>query len=461
MLREEVEQLAGELTGDEHTWIDLKRHYPIDKDRGNEKKADFIKDIAAMANTVSLQPNYSPRFLNEDERYIMIGVDDSGDIVGTTEDLSGYTSLLEVDTSTPQNILADYLTPTPDIEIHKYDDTEPYLCLIVVEAHDSPPVTISRELGSELSRGDVYIRDGDRNRPARREDYQDFVQFHLEKERDYITDGIQQVVGMNIDYLRDLGEVREVEAEDDDNVIPVSPGEDGPDIQSSLIDPIELDSISRELNADVTKWRRRDRHSCSEESLYDYYLNTAQLDLAEEQLAFLVQSSWNNGHLGSFWVWKMESKDPLLHAVENTNIRSMESNHTLYLGQLLACLGSEDTAEQLVDYTGVNDRSYRGHGSIVLRCAEESEPDHALRATGTTAADGFETPGWTLSKMDPEELIEVIETVCSELRSVIIESPEASQSGLKGWMRNAETYLAYQDDMSDDLDERIRSNFEA
>ena len=66
-------------------------------------------------------------------------------------------------------------------------------------------------------------------------------------------DGIQQVVGMNIDYLRDLGEVREVEAEDDDNVIPVNPGEDGPDIQSSLIDPIEIDSVSRELNADVTK----------------------------------------------------------------------------------------------------------------------------------------------------------------------------------------------------------------
>lgn len=356
--------------------------------------------------------------------------------------------------------MADYLTPTPRIEIHKYNDTEPYLCFIVVEVHDSPPLTISRELGSELSRGDVYIRDGDRNRPARREDYQDFVQFHLEKERDYITDGIQQVVGMSIDHLRELGEVREVEAEDDDNVIPVSPGEDGPDIQSSLIDPIELDSISRELNADVTKWRRRDRHSCSEESLYDYYLSTPQLDLAEEQLALLVQSSWNNGHLGSFWVWRMESKDPLLHAVDNTNIRSMESNHTLYLGQLLACLGSEDTAEQLVDYTGMNDHSYRGHGSIVLRCAEESEPDHALRATGTTAADGFETPGWTLSTMDPEEPIDVIETVCSELRSVIFESPEANPSGLKGWMRNAETYLAYKDDMNDDLDEIIRSNFE-
>lgn len=281
----------------------------------------------------------------------------------------------------------------------------------------------------------------------------------LEKERDYITDGIQQVVGMNIDYLRDLGEIREVEAEDDDNVIPVSPGEDGPDIQSSLTNPIELESVSRELNADVTKWRRRDRHSCSEASLCDYYLNTAQLDLSEEQLAFLVQSSWNNGHLGSFWVWKMGSKDPLLHAVENTNIRSMESNHTLYLGQLLACLGLEDTAEQLVYYTGMNDRSYRGHGSIVLRCAEESEPDHALRATGTTAADGFETPGWDLSTMDPDELIEVIETVCSELRSVIIESPEASPSGLKGWMRNAETYLAYQEDTGDDLGERIRSNF--
>jgi len=139
----------------------------------------------------------------------------------------------------------------------------------------------------------------------------------------------------------------------------------------------------------------------------------------------------------------------------------VESNQTLYLGQLLASLGSGYTVEQLVDYTGMNERSYRGHGSIVLRCAEESEPDHALRSTGATASDSFETPDWTLSTMDPDELTEVIETVCSELRSVIIESPEASPSGLKGWMRNAETYLAYQDDLNDKLDERIRSNFES
>jgi len=211
----------------------------------------------------------------------------------------------------------------------------------------------------------------------------------------------------------------------------------------------------------VTKWRRRDRHSCSEEGLYEYYHNTAQLDLTGEQLAFLVQSSWNNGHLGSFWVRKMDSKESLLHAIENTNIRSMKSNHTLYLGQLLACLGSESTVEQLVDYTGMNDNSYRGHGSIVLRCAEESEPNHALRTTGTTATEDFETSGWTLSTMGSEELFELIETVSSELHSIIVESPDSNPSGLKGWMRNAETYLVYYDEISEELDERIRSNFES
>jgi predicted HTH transcriptional regulator len=103
MLRSEIERLITELSGDEHTWIDLKRHYPIDEERGNKKKGDFIKDIAAMANTVSLEPEYGLRFLSEKERYILIGVDDgTTDIVGTTEDLDGYTSLLDTDTSTPQ-----------------------------------------------------------------------------------------------------------------------------------------------------------------------------------------------------------------------------------------------------------------------------------------------------------------------------------------------------------------------
>jgi hypothetical protein len=157
----------------------------------------------------------------------------------------------------------------------------------------------------------------------------------------------------------------------------------------------------------------------------------------------------------------MDSKDTLLHAIENTNIRSMESNHTLYLGQLLACLGSESTVEKLVDYTGMNDNSYRGHGSIVLRCVEESEPNHSLRTTGTTAANDFETPDWNLSTMEPEELIEVVETICSELHSIIVESPDSNPSGLKGWMRNTETYLAYEDEMSDEIDERIGSNFDS
>lgn len=460
MLREEVEELAGELDGDEHTWVDLKRHYPIDEDRGNEKKADFIKDVAAMANTSSLNFDFGLRFLNDDERYIVIGVDDSGNLIGTNEDLGEYTSILEVDTATPQNTLADYLTPTPDVEIHKYNETEPYLCLIVIKTSDSPPVSISRELGSELSRGEVYIRDGDRNRPARREDYQDFIQFHLEKERDYITEGIQQVVGMNVDYLRNLGEVREVD-NDGENIIPVSPGEDGPDIQSSLIDPIELDSVSRELNADVTKWRRRDRHSCSKESLYEYYLNTSQLDLSEEQLAFLVQSSWNNGHLGSFWVWKMNSKESLLYAIRHTNIRSMDSNHTRYLGQLLAALNLDTAVQNLVDYTEMNTLSYKGHGSIVLRCADETEPEHGLSSTGATAADDFENPDWDLPAMSPEELIEAIETVSTELHTIINENPNSNPSGLKGWMRNAETYLAYEDDIGEDIGEAISLEFQA
>lgn len=459
MIREEVEQLAIELSGDEHSWVDLKHHYPIDEDRGNDKRGDFIKDIAAMANTVSLQPSYDLRFLNKNERYILIGVDDSGDIVGTSESLDEYTSILGVDSSIPQNLIADYLTPTPNVKIHKYDDDEPKLCLIVIESINSPPVTINREISDELSRGDVYIRDGDRNRPARREDYQNFIQYHLEQERDYITEGIQQVVGMNIDYLRELGEIREVD-EDGENVIPVSPGEEGPNIQSSLINPIELDSVSRELNADVTKWRRRDRHNCSEESLYEYYLNTSRLDLTEEQLSFLVQSSWNNGHIGSYWVWKMDSKESLLHAIENTNIRSMESKHSLALAKLLAFLGSESTVEDLVTYTNMNDRSYWGHGSLALRSAEESEPNHALRSANTTAAEDLESPDWELSTMDPEELIEVIMTVCSELHSIIDESPGSNPSGLKGWMRNAEIYLASHDGISEQLDERIASNFE-
>lgn len=460
MLREEVEELASELAGDEHTWVDLKHHYPLDEDRGKKKKADFIKDVAAMANTSLLDLDYNLRFLNKNERYIVIGVDDSGDLAGTKKQLGEYTSILEVDTATPQNTLADYLTPTPNVEIHKYDEREPYLCLVVIKSSDSPPVSISRELGSELSRGDVYIRDGDRNRPARREDYQDFVQFHLEKERDYITEGIQQVVGMKIDYLRNLGEVREVDGDTKDT-IPVSPGENGPDIQSSLIDPIELDSVSRELNADVTKWRRRDRHNCNKESLYEYYLSASQLDLSEEQLAFLAQSSWNNGCLGSSWVWEMKSKESLLYAIENTNIRSMNSNYTRYLGQLLAALGLDTAVQDLVDYTEMNTFSYGGHGSIVLRCAEETEPDCGLSSTGATASENFENPDWNLSAMNPEELIEAIETVSTELHSIISESPDSNPSGLRGWMRNAETYLAYKYDISENIGDSICSEFQA
>lgn len=100
MLRGEIEDLVSNLTGDEHTWIDFKQEYPIDYERDNSAKADFVQDIAAMANTVGVEPNLDLRYLNSDERYILVGVDNNGNPIGAGDDLGEYTSILEVDSAT-------------------------------------------------------------------------------------------------------------------------------------------------------------------------------------------------------------------------------------------------------------------------------------------------------------------------------------------------------------------------
>lgn len=455
MLRGEIKNLISHLSGDEHTWIDLKEDYSIDYARDNSAKSDFIQDIAALANTVGVEARLDLRYLDDNERYILVGVNDDGDPVGANEHLGEYTSILTVDPSVPQNIIADYLFPTPDVQIHKYDDQEPYFVLLIVSVTQSPPVTIQRNL-ENLREGDVYVRDGDRNRPATREDYEQFINFHLDKEREYVTEGLRQMVGIDIDYLRDLGRVEIDDESEDDPVVPVRPGDEGPTVQSSLRSPIDITSLTRELNADITKWRCRSNYSSSLEGLYEYYTNSGSIEPSIEKLAFLAQCAWRHAHIGAYWVGQMEDLDFFIEMLDRIDLRSFEGNNALHLGKFLAVTCSEDTTKEFVELTNLNTNYGSDYGSIVLRSAAESGPNDVLSTTGSYRAEHLENPDWNLENMDLDELTDVVRRVASELHHLAVNSPGVTPSGLKGWLRNAEIYIAYNFiEFDSDLDQKI------
>ncbi len=398
-----------------------------------------------MANSHHIEPDSSLEFLNNNTRYIVVGVEDnSGDIAGTQADIGPYTSILEVDSATPQNTITDYLTPKPNVEIQKFQESGPPLVLISIEISDDPPVTVNRQLDDYLARGDVYVRDGDRNKPAYRSDYVQFVEYKLEQMREYITEGIMK---LDLNSLHNK-EGRVERPPTDEDAVPFRPSDEGPTIQSRLQTPVELDSLQQELYADLTKWRERSNYHCGSNTLYDYYINAHDLDFGVDALKFAAQSSWNNRLPGGYWVYRMEGNH-LVNLISRTSVSELNAYSKIALGRLLSQCCSRETIDAFIGAADMNTNTYQSHGSRIQRFVSEDGPDEVLASTvgGTIDFDTNE-----VSSLNPDELQEEIRSTAEE-----IVSGNSDRSGLRKQITNLEIFLLQDFTLSDETDGEIRS----
>jgi hypothetical protein len=138
--------------GYECDYLDFKlKQYPA------KLNPNFIKDVMAMANS-----NY------EGDKFIIIGVNDEGEIIGIKEDE------LFVDSATYQDIILNYIEPDLTIDYFKYNYDGKFLGILkIASSNNNKPYLIKKEIPS-LKLGSCIIRKGSQNTHANRNDFDKF-----------------------------------------------------------------------------------------------------------------------------------------------------------------------------------------------------------------------------------------------------------------------------------------------
>jgi hypothetical protein len=149
-IKEKIKNLLED--GYECDFLDYKlKQYPA------KLTPNFIKDVMAMSNS-----NY------EGDKFIIIGVNDEGEVIGIEEDVEF------VDSAIYQDIILNYIEPDITIDYFKYNSHGKILGIIkIASSNNNKPYLIKKEITS-LKLGSCLIRKGSQNSPANRADFDNF-----------------------------------------------------------------------------------------------------------------------------------------------------------------------------------------------------------------------------------------------------------------------------------------------
>lgn len=338
MEKHEALDLLAELDGDEHEWVDFKQDYHIGGIR--PKKAEFIRDIASLANSIS----------SRDERYIFIGVDDGGEIIGVKSDSKKKHQkrpryIFSYDESDIQEIADSNLEPCPNFSFHRYrhDGTE-FGALVIYPVQQAPCVTIQDINDSDgnriLHHSLVYIRKGSRKKVAGHEEIEDIIQNRIEKRREDILKNVGKIVSLGPDTIDQLG------TQVTDDGIAVTPTEDsGLEVQERLTrDPAS--TLDKELNGDIANWASRG-DLLNQKAIWKYYANPNKIELDYEAAHFLTLCSIDNKVRGIFWL-----QDTGRDEIREILLDTPDSHHRIIrVASVFVLMGDEDGLEILLDKT--------------------------------------------------------------------------------------------------------------
>ena len=146
------EELKTRLLDDESTDLEWKRQLPIGLDgkradlKSFEKaKAEFVKDIASMANV-----------RKDGCGYIIYGFEDKGGRREAIED----TSTFNFDDASIRQMLEPYLEPSPEFECYQVKTNQHIARIIKIYRVPAFPHVIKKSLGGIIYEGQVYYRLG-------------------------------------------------------------------------------------------------------------------------------------------------------------------------------------------------------------------------------------------------------------------------------------------------------------
>jgi len=120
MKKEQAIKLVEELDGDEHEWIDYKQDYYV---KGTAHiESEFVRDIQSLANALT----------NRDERYLFIGIDNDGNLIGVDNDATDKENhprhILSFEEDDLQEIIDARLSPGPRVSLHTFKEGGKVVC---------------------------------------------------------------------------------------------------------------------------------------------------------------------------------------------------------------------------------------------------------------------------------------------------------------------------------------------
>jgi hypothetical protein len=346
MNKTEAEELLSDLEGNEHAWIDFKEDYYIGGIA--KKKAEFIRDIASLANTRTSQ----------EEHFLFIGVNDQGVKVGVstnseTYDGAGPRHIFSYDGSDIQEIIDSNLNPAPTISWHTYDnDGDPFGILVVTPLNAPPAITnqdIYDNSGNRLlHEGLIFVRKSSGKMIAGREEVESLIEFRIRQQREEILDGINKAIQLGPEWIERLEGTFEEGAE-----VPLTTAESSDEADMAVAQRITREpasTLDEQLNEDISRWKGRGDDFIDAGALWEYYASYEELRLDDVALRFLTQSAISNSQLGVFWLEKTDEdiRKEILLETPNKHHRIVRA------GKALLLMDDTPTFDHLIDQSSAN-----------------------------------------------------------------------------------------------------------
>lgn len=332
--------LIQDLSGNEYDWVDFKQDYDIG---GIAKpKAEFAKDVASLANGLS----------NKSERYILVGCDDDGQIVGIDESRTSYRGagprhIFSFDEADIQQTLQGLLDPLPDIVWHEFKNEGKQFGVLVIEPSSPRPCVIDRDLYDDsnnrlLSEGRIYVRRGSSKVIAKNDYIKRIIDHRVSSRRDEILEGIHKAVEVGPEAISHFSGLITT---DDDEAVPISIEDDAEYEFQERVSREPTSNLDSQLNGDIVRTKYRGDDFIDSIALWEYYAKPHELTLDEEAVYFLTQSAIKRHLMGLFWLEKVNNPTEVLQRTEDDHHRLKRAV------QALTILGKKDHLDDLIsDY---------------------------------------------------------------------------------------------------------------
>jgi len=302
MKKGEAIDLINQLRGDEHAWVDFKLDYEI----GGlaSKTAEFIKDVSSLSNTLT----------DQKEHYIIIGVNDDGDLEGISSDSEEYDGegprhIFSYDESDIQEIVDENLAKSPTISWHTFEEDGKTFGILVIKPLSDPPAVTVQDINDDygnqvLHKGLIFVRKGSGKKIAEREDLDDLIKYRIKQQREQILDGIHKSIALGPEWIDRIGA-----ALPDDPNVPLTTAENPDEADVEVTQRVTREpasTLDEQLNEDISQWKYRGDDFIEPKPMWEYYANPTDITHDDLALEFLTQSAIKNSQLGVFWLIKAD-----------------------------------------------------------------------------------------------------------------------------------------------------------